>query len=163
MNRSVRGWVVRGSAAVLLTGVRLGALAVLGAGCSSGGPEAGNPLTGTWQAAVNTAAYSGTVAVTLAADGTFTEDVTATKVLGVSCSGTETTTGLTWSSTGTTLTVGGQAACSGSFTCGATTAACSSSTGLTAGTCSYTLSSNNGTLTLSSCTNPVADITFTRM
>jgi hypothetical protein len=139
-------------------------LVVLSAGCgSSGGPEAGNPLSGAWQAAVNTAAYAGTVAVTLGVDGTFSEEVTATRVLGVSCSGTETTTGLTWSSTGSTLTVGGQAACSGSFTCGGTTAACSSSTGLTAGTCSYALSNNDGTLTLSSCTSPAADLTLTRM
>jgi hypothetical protein len=138
------------------------AVVVLGAGCGSGFTT-GDPLAGTWQAAVNTALLDGTIAVTLGADGTFSEEVTATKVLGVSCSGTETTTGLTWSSTGTTLTVGGQAACSGSFTCGGTTAACSSSTGLTAGTCSYTLSNNNGTLTLSSCTSPAADITMTRM
>jgi hypothetical protein len=149
MNRNAGGFTV--------------ALVVLGAGCGSGSFTTGSPLSGTWQAAVNNVVFAGTVVVTLADDGSFTEDLTATKVLGVSCSGTETTTGLTWSSTGTTLTVGGQAGCSGSYTCGSTTQACSTSMGLAAGTCTYALTNGNNTLTLSGCTTAAADITLTRM
>jgi hypothetical protein len=141
----------------------VGLAVAFGAGCGSSGPEAGNPLTGTWSAAVNTTAFAGTVSLDFGADGSVTEILTATTILGLACSGSETTSGLTWSSSASTLTVGGAASCSGSYTCGKTTEACGTSTSLKAGTCAYALSNGNNTLTLSSCTNPSSDVLLTRM
>jgi hypothetical protein len=138
------------------------ALAVLGAGCGSNGFAAGNPLQGAWLASINDVTFTGTATVTLGADGSVTEALTAMKIALVPCSGTETTTGLTWSSTGTTITVGGQSTCMGAFTCGPASVACSSAMSLQAGTCTYALTNNNDTLTLTSCTDPRFDLTFTR-
>lgn len=123
-------------------GLGLGALLAL-VGC------AGNPLVGSWTTSFSAgAAGMGTGTLNLQNNGTVNLTASVSN-----CAGQLQWTGTTWSSTSSTLTIGGTPTCSGSITCtagGATaTVDCSMiSSPVATGDSAYTLSNNNNTLTI---------------
>ena len=130
--------------------VVLAALTIPAAGC------AGNPLTGDWQVTITAGAgLTETLTLHLGGDGA----ASYTQAGSGSCMGTVTNSGFTWTSTATTLTVSGTATCTGMVTCTVlgtdhTAADCSaSSSSPSAGACTYALSADNNTLTISNCSN----------
>ncbi len=131
-----------------------GALAVLGAGCSS------DPLVGTWATSFTYLGTTGTSTYQVNGDGTLAYTLSGS---GSTCSGSMTWSGYTWTSTGTSVAFAGVPQCSGSFTCGAFSLNCTagSSQALKAGSCSYALSNNDDTLALTSCSG-TSDVTLTR-
>jgi hypothetical protein len=124
-------------------------------------PEAppASPLVGRWSGM----AQSGLplVAVwTLNADGT----AVLTESAGSPCTGMISFNGGTWSTTETQITFGGNPTCAGMLMCGSSPITCSALAGQDVrGTCSFALSNNNATLTLSNCTPSSANGTYTRM
>ncbi len=144
-------------------GTPFGVIALLVAtGCSSGP----NPVVGKWTATVSPqAGATDNLLIAINADGSIAYTVTGTGA----CSGTLTVTGLSWTTSGTTLATTWQAAfptgsCSGAgITCpgAAGTLTCSSSL-FSPCSCGYQLASNNTSLVLSGCTNAndVLDATY---
>ena len=132
------------------------ALAVVGMGCGGGGSS--NPLIGTWVASVK---GSGGVTTTTSADlesgGVLTLTVTSP-----SCTGSATISGLSWTSTATTLTFSGTPACTTSLSCDGVSIACTENGEAKAGVCTYALTGGNDTLTLSGCSAATVDGTYTR-
>jgi hypothetical protein len=125
------------------------AFAVFDTGCGGG-----NSIDGTWVYTENTDGLTVSAVMTFGSDGTLDETATVS-----SCKGTLTTTGITWTSTATTISATGTPSCTGSLTCtvdGFTSSSnCGASTsmsGITGSTCNYTLSNDDNTLTLSGCT-----------
>jgi hypothetical protein len=106
--------------------VGLGIIALVVSTASCGGHEVVSALAGTW---TYTPAKGGaqSITVTLNADGTAEEVAVLGKVHGtyfgepMGDSGTLTTTGLTWNSTASTLTLGGSPVCSGTYSIGGRT------------------------------------------
>jgi hypothetical protein len=137
--------------------VALAMVSLLGAACSSSGSS--NPLVGTWSSASTTGATTVTETVDIHGDGSLSVTQTAQ---GASCTGSVTSTGFSWSSTATTVSVTGSASCTGSITCGAISFDCADAAhSLTSGTCTYALSDGNDTFALTGCTG-ISDATFTR-
>jgi hypothetical protein len=106
-----------------------------------------NPLDGTWAYSLSSGDFSVTAEVTFGGDGSLVESVTLSQ-----CSGTESVSGLSWTSNATSITVSGKEVCSGSLDCAGTPTPCTSMIGTVIDTtCNYTLSNGNDTLALSRC------------
>ena len=121
----------------------------------------GNPLIGTWTAAVShQSGATDNLAFTLNSNGSLGISLTGTGT----CSGSLSWAGMTWTSTGSTVSLAGSPTCSGAgvscpppvgtLTCG--------STGPGADSCSYALSNNNRSLTLTGCSTSVYNATYTK-
>lgn len=124
----------------------------------------GNPLVGDWSRPDMRGAPT-TITLHLGSDST----ATITAVGYLTCSGTESYTGLTWSATGSTLTFPTTYACSGSVTCngGAGAAMSNCPDGWLSrekGDCPYTLSGDGNTLVIGPCSGDPgsAVLTYTR-
>jgi hypothetical protein len=112
------------------------------------GPVA-NPLDGTWLYTEREGDQTFDARITFESDGSITESVEVSD-----CTGVDTVSGLSWTSTSTTLTVAGTESCTGELTCGTSTAGCSTMTPMgpaTDTTCNYALSNGDDTLTISDC------------
>jgi hypothetical protein len=133
-------------------GLALTILAAVGMGCSGNS----NPLVGRWTTA--SSAFGETTQTTdeLNSDGT----VVVTSIGSGPCTGTETVTGLQWAATSSSVTFSGTGTCTGGITCGAITINCASQQSHS-GSCTYALSNNDDTLTLSNCTG-TSNNTFIR-
>jgi hypothetical protein len=108
-----------------------------------------NPLDGTWLYTDRVGDESFTARITFQSDGALTESVEVSD-----CTGVDTVSGLSWTSTSTTLTVTGTESCTGELTCGTSTAGCSTLSPMgpaTDTTCDYVVSNDGDTLTLSDC------------
>jgi hypothetical protein len=94
------------------------------------------------------------------ADGTLSIVATA-EANGTYCTGSFTSDS-SWTSTATTLTLGGSATCEGAIECEPTSLLCTPFGG---GTCSYGLSANGETLVTRDCNGngALADVTWTRV
>ena len=125
-------------------GLALAALAAAGMGCGGG---SSNPLVGSWTQASSAGGQTTQTTYEVNGDGT----VVVTTTGSGSCTGTETVTGLQWAATASEVTFSGTGTCSGGLTCGAITISCASNTTYS-GACTYALSNNDDTLTLSACT-----------
>lgn len=136
----------------------LAATVLFGAiGC--GGPAA-NPLVGTWRASLSASGIDGNSTLTLNANGTASLSAIFTGGMAggmtVTCTGPGLTySGLTWTSTATTLSITGTPMCSGMISCmvggmsqdfGCSTAGMNMTEGLSSAM--YTLTNNNNTLTI---------------
>jgi hypothetical protein len=131
--------------------VALSALVITGAGCAA------NPLVGSWEQPSGSGGFTFTTTINLAADGTATLTIAGSG----SCSGMQTYQGITWSSSSTTLTFSAPStgpSCSGMLTCMAAGTSvnidCTQTQSMsqqTNGACTYALSNNNNTLTISAC------------
>jgi hypothetical protein len=135
-------------------------LAVSAAGC------AGNPLDGTWADSASGSGIAATVSLTFNSDGTLDETNDLTQLMGDSCTGALTFTGLTWTSTASDITLTGTQQCASTLSCatlGALTCdqanSANGSGQVTNGSIPYTLESGNNTLVLHS---SGGDLTFTR-
>lgn len=150
------------------------ALAMAGCGGSN---TSGNPLIGTWSTTISSGAgNTSTLNITFAAGGTASVNLLITSIMDMGSSATctgagFTFSGYTWSSTATTLTIGGTPGpCSGSASCtkgGRTDTVNCAASMLTApdlaGMGTYVLSNNNNTLTLNNSDDAGARmISFTR-
>jgi hypothetical protein len=121
------------------------------AACSGHTTTEQGPLVGTWGTTLSAGGLALTLDLDLNGDDTGAAISVSGSPGGVSCSGSISLTGYTWTSTATTISLsGGPPQCSGSITCGGQTADCTSFTGvsLPLGMCTYTLSSDDNTLTL---------------
>lgn len=113
---------------------------------AEGAPPA-NPLDGTWAYSLSSGDFSATAEVTFEGDGALVESVTLSQ-----CTGTESVSGLSWTSNATSITVSGKEVCSGSLDCAGTRTPCTSMIGTVIDTtCNYSLSNGNDTLSLSRC------------
>jgi hypothetical protein len=131
-----------------------------GSGAGGGGPSS-NPLVGTWQTSVDTQGTIAVETIDLQGDGTVIETVQLTSVGGASCKGSIQFTGVTWTSTATTLTIAGAgAACTGGFSCSDGLNQGCPQTSLTTMTCNYMLTGMDDTLVLD-CAGG-STVTFTR-
>jgi hypothetical protein len=145
--------------------IALTALAACGAGCGGGGAAdgsgGGGPLEGTWSVTTSGGGVTATTTITLNGDGTLTETVSST-----GCTGMDSLSGYSWSSTSATVSVTGEPTCTGMLVCtvaGMTVSEpCSGTGGGVTGTCNYTLSNGNDTLTLTNCGSGTSSVTFTR-
>jgi hypothetical protein len=118
------------------------ALAILGMGCSH------DPLVGTWSKSLMVLTFTGSQSYEVNANGTI---VVNTSVASSSCTGSWVTTGYTWAATANSITFSGTPTCTGQLTCGTVSVACSNNNQLQAGSCTYALSNNDDTLTLTNC------------
>lgn len=134
------------------------AIAVVGTGCGGGGSS--NPLVGEWTRAVTSGTTTITETIHVNSDGSLSYTLTGSSS---GCSGSQTYTGFTWAATSSSVTVSGTAACSGTITCGTVSVACSTTaSGVSNGSCTYSLIANDDTLTLSQCTSKTNDGAYTR-
>lgn len=153
MGNEARWWVrARGA-------LGCAAIAGLGMGCST------NPLVGTWSTAFTVGSSTLTDTLDLSSDGTLSVAISNGSP---SCSGAWDVAGLTWTATAAsgadsgTIAVSGTPDCTGSITCGAVSVSCAEENlEFKAGSCTYTLSSDDDTLALTACTG-TPDGTFTR-
>jgi hypothetical protein len=139
----------------------LALLTISGLGC---GEES---LPGTWNSTVTTSqGYTFNEVLVLNSGGTGSITLTAAG----SCTGSQNTTGLTWDASGNSITFAGATRCTGTVTCtpsGETTPVIVECTTIApyylVGSCNYSLTNSNNTLTLSNCTSaPMAAATFNR-
>lgn len=119
------------------------------AGCGSTSTAEQSSLVGSWTETVTQNGAGVTDTVHLNGDGSASWELSvASSTQGVSCSGSFTITGSTWTSTGTDITLSeSNAKCSGTITCAGVPIDCSTFTAQS-GTCGYTLSDDDATLTL---------------
>ena len=125
-------------------GLVLAVLAAVGMGCGSG---SSNPLVGRWTVASSAGGETTQTTDELNSDGT----LVVTSTGSGACTGTETVTGLQWAATSSSVTFSGTGTCSGGITCGPFSINCASMQSY-AGSCTYALSNNDDTLTLTNCT-----------
>jgi hypothetical protein len=139
-----------------MTCAALAALAMLGMGC--GGKGFDSPLVGTWATPTSTGGLNGTVTVDLNGDGSLSVIFSGAST---SCTGTETWTGYSWTSTSSVVAFSGTGSCAGGITCGPLTLNCSGNQAFQPGSCSYAFSNNNNTLILTNCVG-TSNATYTR-
>jgi len=128
------------------------------AGCTDGPVAAG--LAGKWSTIVSSGGVTFKETFDFEGGGTANLTLNGTG----SCSGTETYTGGSWSSTATTLTLSGTPACSGGLTCTimGTVVNIGCSSAPSSGTFTYTLSNNTLTLTQTNDAGSMSTLTLTR-
>ena len=116
-------------------------LALATAGCT------GTPLVGHWSRGTDAPGRTGTATLTLAGDGTATYVITVPE-----CTGAWTNADWTWSADGTLLRLNGTYTCTGSIVCGdVTLSGCRVDGGLMDNQCSYTLTDDQNTLSMTEC------------
>jgi hypothetical protein len=88
------------------------------AGASSSTGTSSNPLIGTWVASLDSMGTNAIETFILEADGTETDTVVYSDIDGTGCTGMIEQTGVTWTSTPTTVTFDTSASpCTGTITC----------------------------------------------
>jgi hypothetical protein len=141
-----------------ISALMLAAFAIFDTGCGGG-----SSIDGTWVYSTKMDGLTVSGVLDFESDGSLTETATVS-----GCKGTMTTTGITWTSTATTLTGSGTPSCTGSLSCtidGFTSdVSCADvKTMSLGGTCNYTMSNGDDTLNISGCdTGTAGDMTLTR-
>jgi hypothetical protein len=131
---------------------------------ASGCVHSTNPLDGTWVQSVDEPGVAtAKITMNLNADGSVAMTEVVTQWMGDPCTGSVSFSGITWSSTASSLTLSGTPACTGTIQCtslGPLSCSDVGATSVASGSVGYTLENGNDTLVLQNGSS--GPLTFTR-